>query len=454
MELNGIHTAVIGMGRTGIAAAHFLLRRGADVTCFDQRHRSSIHGIDELLPGIKIVDNWDGTDIDDFELLVMSPGVPMSLKAVESAKSKGIDVISEIELAYRFTKKRIIGITGTNGKSTTVTLLGKILNNGGMNIGIGGNLGIPFVQLAEIDDNYALYLLELSSYQLEGIVNFRPWIAGLLNITDDHLIRYKNINEYARAKFGIFMNQSANDYAVINSQDKHTAKGKSGIKARLYQFAINKKIRRGAYYKNSRIIYVDGSGNETAFAIKNPRLAGTHNIQNTMMCIIISKLLDIPNAVIQTTINDFHGLEHRIEFVTTIDGVEYCDDSKATNVDAVAAALKIFLKPVILIMGGRDKRGDYSPLLPHVKNKVKLLIVLGEAGKQIAEVFHEIVKVEFADSIQSAVAAAHRSARQGDVVLLSPACSSFDMFTDYTERGDAFKSAVMKIKRSSSNEGL
>lgn len=461
MELKGRRTAVIGMGKTGIATAAFLMKRGANVTCFDQKQRTDIKEIGQLPESVKIakiVDRWDGLSIGgpgrDFELIVISPGVPMSLKGIEAEKKKGTEVISEIELAYRFTQKKIIGITGTNGKSTTVTLLGQILNNAGIKVGVGGNLGTPFIQLVENDNGYGLYLLELSSYQLEGIVKFSPWIAGLLNITDDHLDRYRGINEYAKAKFRIFMNQSAGDYAVINAEDKHIVRNKRSIKSKPYCFTTSKKTRRGAYYKDSSIIYVDGSGNKSAFAAANPSLGGVHNIQNAMACVIVAKLLDVPDDVIQATIDNYKGLSHRIEFVADINGVGYYDDSKATNVDAVVVALRSFSMPVILIMGGRDKGGDYSPLSQIIKDRVKLLIVMGEAKERITESFSGIVGIKPVDSMESAVSAAHIASVKGDIVLLSPACSSFDMFVDYKQRGDVFKSAVMKVKSGGANEGI
>ncbi len=454
MELKGKHTAVIGMGKTGIATALFLMKKGAVVTCFDQKHVSAIKGLDQLPQGTMVIGSWDGETSGDFDLMVMSPGVPMSLKGVESAKKKGTEVISEIELAYRFTQKKVIGITGTNGKSTTVTLLGQMLENAGIKVGVGGNLGTPFIELLDNDNGYDLYLLELSSYQLEGIVHFRPWIAGLLNITDDHLDRYPDIHEYAKAKFRIFMNQSADDYAVINAEDKYIVKNKRDIKSKPYCFTTSKKTRRGSYYKDNRIVYVDGSGNRSALSVDNPSLAGMHNIQNAMTCVIIAKLLDVPDDVIQKTMHEYGGLPHRVEFVADINGAGYYDDSKATNVDAVAVALRSFPQPVILIMGGRDKGGDYSPLSQLIKDKVKLLLVMGEARGRITGAFGTMVRTVSVDSMESAVSSAYRAAVKGDIVLLSPACSSFDMFTDYKERGNVFQSAVMKIKRGNSHEGL
>ncbi len=454
MELKGKKIAVIGMGNTGLATASFILKKQGKVTCYDQKPVSEIRGINGIKSDITIIDSWNGSALDDYELVIVSPGVPMALRGIQSVKGKGAEVISEIEFASRFTDKRIIGITGTNGKTTTVTLLGQILNNAGKKAGVGGNIGMPFIQLVEHDSEYGMYLLELSSYQLEGIVSFKPWIAGLLNITDDHLDRYKDINDYADAKFRIFMNQSIDDYAVINAEDKYTVKGKRNIKSRPYCFTTSKRTRRGAYHKNGEIIYVDGSGYETTFKLNNSALIGMHNVQNTMACIIVSKLLDIPDSTIRETINSFKGLPHRIQFLADVNGIKYYDDSKATNVDAVVVALKTISSPVILIMGGRDKEGDYSPLSPLVKEKVKLLVVMGEAKERIAKAFRDIVKIVPVDSMESAVEAAVHYAERGDTVLLSPACSSFDMFLDYKQRGEMFKSAVMNINRSTAHEGL
>jgi UDP-N-acetylmuramoylalanine--D-glutamate ligase len=454
MELKGKNIAIIGMGNTGLATADFVLKRGGRVACYDQKPVSEIKGIDRIKSGITVVDAWDGNALGSCDLAVVSPGVPMALRGIQSAKSEGREVISEVELASRFTDKKIIGITGTNGKTTTVTLLGQILNNAGKKAGVGGNIGTPFIRLVEHDRDYELYLLELSSYQLEGIVRFRPWIAGLLNITDDHLDRYKDINDYAKAKLRIFMNQSVDDYAVINAEDRYTVKGKRNITSRPYCFTTSKRTRRGAYYKNGEITFIDGSGYKTIFTHNNPSLAGMHNVQNTMACIIIAKLLDIPDGIIQETINSFKGLPHRIELVADVNGIKFYDDSKATNVDAVVVALKTMSGPVILIMGGRDKEGDYSPLSGLIREKVKLLVVMGEAKERITSAFRDIVKILPVDSMESAVASAVHHAGRGDSVLLSPACSSFDMFLDYKQRGEMFKSAVMNINRSTTHEGL
>ncbi|MCL5277850.1 MAG: UDP-N-acetylmuramoyl-L-alanine--D-glutamate ligase, partial [Deltaproteobacteria bacterium] len=334
------------------------------------------------------------------------------------------------------------------------TLLGQVLDNAGIRAGVGGNIGIPFVQLVQDDDRYELYLLELSSYQLEGIVHFSPWIAGLLNITDDHLDRYAGIGEYARAKFRIFMNQSADDYAVINADDRNIVKGKRSITSKPYCFTTGRRTRRGAYYRDGLIVYIDGCGGRTTFSVDNPSLGGMHNVQNVMTCVIMAKLLNVPDEVIQTTIRGYKGLPHRIEFVADIDGVGYYDDSKATNVDAVAVALKSFSAPVILIMGGRDKGGDYGPLSRLIKEKVKRVLVMGEAKERIAGAFRGVADVVPVDSMESAVSSAHGAAVKGDIVLLSPACSSFDMFSDYGQRGDVFRSAVMKLKRGAANEGI
>lgn len=454
MEVKNKNIGIIGMGVTGIATAHFILNRGGKVTAYDQKPGSNIKGIDDVISKITLFDNWDGFTLNNNELVIVSPGVPMSLEAIQSAKQKGIEVISEVEFAYRFTDKPIIGVTGTNGKSTTVTLLGQMLNNADKKVGVGGNLGTPFIQLVQDDNNYEMYLLELSSYQLEGIVLFKPWMAVLLNITEDHLDRYEHMSDYVSAKFRIFMNQSVDDYAIINAQDPYVVRNKKSIRARPYCFTTSKRTRRGAYYKDGKIMFVDGSGHKTIFTINNESLRKIHNVENTMACIIVSKLLDVPNDVIQKSIDNFKGLAHRIELVGEFNGIKYFDDSKATNVDAVVVALKSIPKPIILIMGGRDKQGDYNPLSLLIKEKVKLLIVMGEAKERIKNAFQKIVKTVSVDSMESAVKAAVNNAMAGDSVLLSPACSSFDMFNDYKQRGDVFKSLVIKLNRGDVYERL
>ncbi|MGC9026040.1 MAG: UDP-N-acetylmuramoyl-L-alanine--D-glutamate ligase [bacterium] len=454
MELKNKNIAIIGMGATGIATANFVLNRGSRVTAYDQKPCSEIKGIESIRSGINLFDNWDGNSLNKCDLVIVSPGVPMALNAIRSAKQAGIEVISEIEFAYRFTDKPVIGVTGTNGKSTTVTLLGQILNNAGRKAGVGGNIGTPFIELVEHDKDYEIYVLELSSYQLEGIESFKPWIAVLLNITEDHLDRYRDMNEYANAKLRIFMNQSVDDYAVINAQDPYIVRNKKLIKAKPYCFTTSKRTRRGAYYKGGSIVYVDGSGGKAIFTINNGSLSGMHNVENAMACIIVSKLLDVPDAIIQQTIDNFKGLHHRIEFVAEFNGVKYYDDSKATNVDAVVVALKTIPAPIILIMGGRDKQGDYAPLSQLIKQKVKLLIVMGESKERIKNTFQELVRIVSVDSMEAAVKTAINNATHGDNVLLSPACSSFDMFTDYKHRGDTFRAMVMKLNRDNNYERL
>lgn len=442
------------MGKTGSAVAKFLLDRGAHPVCYEQNPASSIRGLDGLGSGLTVVDGWDGRHLESSGTVIVSPGVPLALPGIQAAKARGAEVISEVEFASRFTDKKIIAITGTNGKTTTVTLLGQILNNAGRNAGVGGNIGTPFIELVGNDSTAGMYLLELSSYQLEGIVTFRPWIAGLLNITEDHLDRYRDMNDYARSKLRIFMNQSVEDYAVINAEDRYTIKSKRTIKSRPYCFTTERTTRRGAYYKNGAILFVDGAGHKTPFTIDNPSLAGLHNIQNVMACIIIARLLDVPDDVIRTTVNGFRGLAHRIQLVAEINGIRYYDDSKATNVDAVAVALRTMSSSVVLIMGGRDKQGDYAPLTGLIREKVKLVIVMGEARERITAAFRDIVRIVPADSMESAVAAAAAGAAPGDSVLLSPACSSFDMFRDYKQRGDLFASAVLHLTGRVSHEGL
>ncbi len=455
MELNGKNVAIIGMGKTGIATADFLYKNGASMTCFDQKPLYGIANLNTLKSGnAKIIDNWDGKHVGKFDFVIVSPGVPMSLEGITEARTNGIEVISEIELACRFTDKKIIGITGTNGKSTTVTVAGQILNNAGIKTGVGGNIGTPFIELINHDQGYGLYLLELSSYQLEGIITFRPWISVLLNITEDHLDRYGNMNEYTQAKFRIFMNQSQSDYAIINAEDVITVKSRHKIRAKTYSFSINKRNRRGAYYNNNKIVYVDGSENKSEFTVKNPSLNGVHNIQNTMAGIIIARLLDVPDESIQSTLDKFKGLSHRIELVSEINKIKYYDDSKATNVDSVRVALKSFTEPVILIMGGRDKGGDYSPLSELIKIRVKLLIVMGEARENILNAFRGMVDCIVVRDMEEAVNKSYEHARAGDVVLLSPACSSFDMFRDYKQRGDVFKEAVLKLTKENAHEGI
>lgn len=463
LSLRGKHVLVVGLARTGISTAKFLDTMGAVVTATDSAPASKIKGIDDLQKvGIEV--EAGGHSLKYFlnaDMIVLSPGVPPDIEPLKEAKKKGIEIISEIELAYNFIKEPVVAITGTNGKTTTTTLIGKILEAGGKRVFVGGNIGLPLIeyvmgQADHVGVNTATRLprskktdylvVEVSSFQLEGIRKFRPHIAILLNITEDHLDRHASFDEYAAAKFRLFEHMKQGDVAVVNVDDpvirergkRQEARGKTIF------FSSSAVLKQGIYYAGNNIIY-SFAGVEETYPTKNFKLKGIHNIENIMASIAAAKACGVPRDVILKTIEEFKGLPHRMELLREVNGVAYYNDSKGTNIGALQKSLEGINSPVILIAGGKDKGGDYRVLNDMIKKKVKNLILLGEAKNKIKNAFNGLTEIVMVESLKQAVDAARAKAVKGDVVLLSPACSSFDMFKDYKERGEIFRRLVEAI---------
>ncbi|MBI3754544.1 MAG: UDP-N-acetylmuramoyl-L-alanine--D-glutamate ligase [Deltaproteobacteria bacterium] len=457
MELQGKNVLVVGLAKTGVSVARFLHEQGAIVAATDVSPASQIKGVDELQKiGIEV--ETEGHSLKHFlnaDLIVLSPGVPPDLEPLQEARKKGIEIISEIELAYNFIKEPIVAIAGTNGKTTTTTLIGKILEAGGKKVFVGGNIGLPLIEYAAGGKTADYLVVEVSSFQLEGIRKFRPHIAILLNITEDHLDRYAGFEEYAAAKFRLFENMKQGDVAVVNSDDavinsklktlplQVLSRGQKS-KFKVIPFSSGGMLHEGLSYKNENIVYSLG-GEKEFYPTGNFKLKGIHNIENIMASIAVARECGIAKDVIQKTIESFKGLPHRMELIREINGVGYYNDSKGTNIGALQKSLEGFDSPVILIAGGKDKGGDYRVLNDLIKKKVKSLILLGEAKNKIRDAFKGLTEIVTADSLQDAVNKARGKAKSGDVVLLSPACSSFDMFKDYKERGEIFRRLVEAI---------
>jgi len=440
MKLNGIKTLVVGLGKTGIATARFLVKKGAIVTVTDMKSLSELREVEKEMDSLGVRLEAGGHKIESFlqsDVIIPSPGVPQNSEFLVRAREHGVRIISEIELAYQFTNIPIIGVTGTNGKSTVVTLLGEMFRRSRMDVFVGGNLGVPFIEAVDSSKPYQYAILEISSFQLEWIDKFRPYVAVLLNVTQDHLERYPDFQTYFDTKKKIFMNQKRSDFAVLNADDVNVRGLIKEIKARTFLFSSKEKLRKGAYLSKDRIVYAVGNIiNE--INIKNIPLKGLHNLENIMACVIVASLCNCDDSAIVSTINEFKGLPHRIQFVKEISGVKYYDDSKGTNVDAVIRALDCFSSPVVLIAGGRDKESDFTPLREPVKKKVKAIILIGEAKEKMAEQLKGTTEIIIAEDMKDAVEKARNKARKGDVVLLSPGCASQDMFRDYAERGEVF----------------
>jgi len=462
MELNRKNVLVVGLGITGLATARFLHHRGAAVTVTDMAAEealvSSVLEMHQL--GIRTElggHRWESFESSD--LIVLSPGVPHTHDFLIGARQKGIPVIGEIELASRFIRDPIIAITGTNGKTTTTSLLGRMLTQCGKAIFVGGNIGNPLIGYVDRDEKADWVVLEISSFQLDTIESFRPDIGILLNITADHLDRYVNMASYATSKGRIFQNQTIEDIAIFNGADPWVLSETSRIHSRKWVFNGSSNLEEGARIRGNELTlaftscpsrratspWSQATLRSVRLDLRESRLYGKHNQENICAAAMAAIAAGGDVQDIQIALNQFKGLSHRIEFVQTLSGVTYVDDSKATNVDAVYRALESFQEPVILIMGGRDKGGDYRILEKEMQNHVKRLILLGEASELIAAALGNFVPTVRVSSMQEAVTNAHQVAASGDVVLLSPACSSFDMFRSYAHRGEVFQCEVNKL---------
>lgn len=435
------------MGATGTATALFLKERGARVTVSDIRSE------EELLPTLNKLKNL-GIPVETKEhrqetcigsdLIVVSPGVPLVTPALKAAGEAGVEIISEIELAYRHITTPIIAVTGTNGKTTTVNLIADIFESSGKPVFLGGNVGTPLIEYVLHRHDEPTIIAEISSFQLEGIQRFKPYISALLNLQQDHLDRYPSYEEYVAAKARIFMNQSSSEYAVLNADDADVKKLTSSIHAATFYFYYEKEVPYGIYSKNHHLYLNNGSG-QIQLTLDNPHLRGIHNLTNTMAAVAISKICGCPPEAIQKTINHFKGLPHRLECFQDCHGIKFYNDSKATNVGSTASALQALNPPIILIAGGKDKGCDYHSLTPLVRKKVKALILLGEAKEKMQKAFQSTTSISLVETLEDAVQRSFKKASPGDSILLSPACSSFDMFQNYEERGNRFKTLVNQL---------
>ncbi len=445
MKLKGKNICVIGMGKSGLSAAALLAREGAKVLVIDDQKikpPSSLPASIRFKPG-----NWHESDLMKTDFIVLSPGFPAARLPLAQLKAAKIPVISEIELAASLIKAPVIAITGTNGKSTTTTLVGQILQNWGLKTFIGGNLGLPLSEAAV--SHWDFVVAELSSFQLETITHFRPRIAALLNITPDHLDRYPDFKTYQETKWRIFENQLPEDHAICNLDDPLTIP--PSLRAKLITFSKNRSVERGVFIENGAIqSSIWGEAEEICRL--DALQAGTRtHIENVLAATALTLLCGCPIENIATTLQAFKGLAHRMEFVRSLGGVHYLNDSKGTNTGALMRSLEGMASPVILIAGGRDKAADFSPLRSIVRQKVKHLILLGEAKEKMSACFSDHPSMETVDSfdgmkaMEDALRRARAVAQSGETILLSPGCASFDMFRDYEDRGNIFKQVVNQL---------
>jgi len=448
MDVNGRRVTVVGLARSGVAAANALNSLGARVTVTDKRTEAELGPQCALLsPGIdRVLGSHPDEIFTGADLVVISPGVPLDIPPVVKAAQAGIELMGELELAYRLSDSPFIAITGTNGKSTTTTLVGEILKAAGLNVLVGGNIGNALTEDPSALNGRDWVVAEVSSFQLEAIDDFEPRIAAILNITDDHMDRYSSLADYTEAKSQIFANQAHSDVLVVNADDKTVMDIALSSISRRIPFSRARHLREGVYIHEGIVINAIEPGrrihviNTDEIGIK-----GAHNLENALAATAICVAAGVQERVIADVLARFKGLEHRLEPVRELDGVSYINDSKGTNVGAVIKSLESFDSPVILIAGGLDKHSDFTPLVPVVKERVKALVLIGKAADEMEHVLNGAARVVRAASMEEAVALSKAEASPGDVVLLSPACASFDMFTDFEDRGRKFKGAVQAL---------
>jgi UDP-N-acetylmuramoylalanine--D-glutamate ligase len=446
MDLANKKILVVGLARTGVSVARFLASRGARVTVTDLRDESALAGVMNELGALDIrwvLGRHDESDFTSADLIVVSPGVPKDHPLLLSARKAGTEIISEIELASRFITAPLVAITGTNGKTTTTTLSGEIFKGNGFTTYVGGNIGDPLTDLVASGEEADRVVAEISSFQLEWINSFRPSVAALLNLSEDHLDRYAGYQDYIHAKLRIFENQTADDFAVVNRDDALVWKYAQGLKAQLFPFSRKQELDEGIFHRDGLITFRH-KGLEESFPTEGIRLQGVHNLENIMAALACCLLLGCRPETSLEIARDFESLHHRMEFVRRFKGVSYYEDSKATNVGSVEKALESF-DNITLIAGGKDKGGSYAPLVALIQERVRHLILIGEAADRMQLELGALTDTHRAATLEEAVWLAAQITASGGTVLMSPACSSFDMFKDYEERAQRYITAVKAL---------
>jgi UDP-N-acetylmuramoylalanine--D-glutamate ligase len=452
MELNGKRALVVGLGKSGVASALFLKQHGARVTVSDTKSGDELHNEIPILLDHGITVETGGHGERTFrgqDLIVVSPGVPVDAPPLVQARALGENVIGEVELAAQFLPGPIVAITGSNGKTTTTTLAGEIMTAGGLPTLVGGNIGTPAISLAERAKPETVIVLEVSSFQLETVQTFRPKVAVVLNVTPDHLDRHRTFEIYVAAKARIFENQQGSDFAVLNADDSTCVAMAAKTKAQIFWFSRQKEVERGAWVRDGAVMFRDDSGQREILQVSEIPLKGAHNLENVLAAVSAGALMGCAPEKTRQAVHDFKAVEHRLEFVATIRGVDYYNDSKATNVDATIKALESFPANIHLILGGKDKGSDYSVLNDLLRQRVKRVYTIGAAAakieSQIIAAKNGGPELVHAETLENAVRKANAVAQSGDVVLLAPACASFDQFKNYEQRGKVFKEIVSSL---------
>jgi UDP-N-acetylmuramoylalanine--D-glutamate ligase len=447
MELKGKKVLVVGLGKSGLAAALFLRHRGAQVTVSDARSADALAKDIPALLDEGIMVETGGHGLLTFrrqDLIVVSPGVPLNTPELAQVKSFGLPVIGELELAARFLKGRTLAITGSNGKTTTTALVGEILQKAGVPTLVGGNIGVPVVELIDQSTDETWSVLEVSSFQLESTERFHPRIAVILNITPDHLDRHGSFDNYALAKERIFAAQDEGDVVVLNADNARAAQVAVRSVGKVYFFSVEHSVMQGAWVEDGLLVYRAGKDEplEKIMPLSGVPLKGAHNVENVLAAVCASRLAGVSAEQIRSGVEAFKAVEHRLEFVAKVDGVDFYNDSKATNVDATAKAVASFSTGIHLILGGKDKDSDYTQLAELLRARVRAIYTIGSAAAKIENQLRGVVSILSCQTLEKAVSAAASAARPGEVVLLAPACSSFDQFENYEQRGRVFKELV------------
>ena len=449
MELKDKRVLVVGLGKSGVASALFLKDRGARVTVSDTKSPDQLRDEIPMLLDHGITVETGGHGERTFrgqDLIVVSPGVPVDAKPLVQDRALGEPVIGEIELAAQHLQGPIVAITGSNGKTTTTTLTGEILTTGGLPTLVGGNIGTPAISLVAKAKPETVVVLEVSSFQLETIQTFRPKIAVVLNVTPDHLDRHRTFEAYVDAKARIFENQQASDFAVLNEDDETCRTMGERTRAQVFWFSRKKEVKQGAWVRDGQIMFRDGRGQFEVMLVSEIPLKGAHNVENVLAGVCGGMLMGCKAELIRKAVREFKAVEHRLEYVATVKGVEYYDDSKATNVDATIKALESFPANIHLILGGKDKGSDYTVLNDLLRHRVKRVYTIGAAAEKIESHIKGAAEIVHAETLDNAVRRAAATAKAGDIVLLAPACASFDQFQSYEHRGQVFKELVNGLR--------
>jgi UDP-N-acetylmuramoylalanine--D-glutamate ligase len=448
MDLKNKRVLVVGLGRSGAASAIFLQEHGAKVIVSDSKSEAQLQSdVPALLDrGISIETGQHGQrTFRDQDLIVVSPGVPSDQPQLQHARTLGIPVIGEVELAFRFLQGKVLAITGSNGKTTTTSLVGEILAKSGKKTLVGGNIGTPVISLAGQSTPDSLVVLEISSFQLESIEQFRPWIAAILNITPDHLDRHHTFEAYVEAKARIFENQQAGDFSVLNDDDPACVALKDKVKGAQLWFSRKQRVESGAFLSGNEIVFRQNGQEQDVLSRSDIQLKGEHNLENVLAAVCMTMVAGCTPQQVRQGVKEFRAVEHRLELVATVNGVTFYNDSKATNVDATVKALESFPGNIHIILGGKDKGSDYSALNPLLRERVKRVYLIGAASDKIASQVQNATALVRSGILERAVRQAFDAAKPGDVVLLAPACASFDQFENYEHRGRVFKELVRSL---------